>query len=82
MSTTTPRTERRPAKPPGAGITWRSGRVLADGSRRGAGWVRRMTVGFNIATARLGTVTTVWTATPGGFQQQRQLPLERAGGSE
>jgi len=41
-----------------------------------------MTVGFNIATARLGTVTTVWTATPGGFQQQRQLPLERAGGSE
>lgn len=34
----------RPPKPKGPGITWRDGRVLADGSRRGAGWVRRMTV--------------------------------------
>ena len=34
----------RGPKPAGPGITWRDGRVLGDGSRRGAGWVRRMTV--------------------------------------
>lgn len=34
----------RPPKPPGAGVAWREGRLTADGTRRGAGWVRRMTV--------------------------------------
>ena len=38
------RTSERPERPKGPGITWRDGRVLADGTRRGAGWVRRMTV--------------------------------------
>lgn len=34
----------RPPKPPGPGIVWRDGRVLANGGRRGAGWLRRLTV--------------------------------------
>lgn len=36
--------QKRPPKPKGPGVTWREGRLLADGSRRGAGWVRRMTI--------------------------------------
>jgi len=35
---------RRPPKPKGTGIQWRAGRLLGDGSRRGAGWVKRATI--------------------------------------
>lgn len=36
--------DERPPKPRGRAIEWRRGRILADGSRRGAGWVKRATL--------------------------------------
>jgi len=52
---------KRPPKPTGPGIVWREGRLLADGSRRGAGWLRRMTVYLPPELARRLEVETLET---------------------